>query len=516
MNVVQFSLLLQVALAAGVPSENDLGSEFSTRSFKVPGLLDSSINSNSNWLRAFSPLVAWESVSLRVEVEPLKGGDSKNATESIGVVLDQCASYAVLGNFFFGSAFVHRLGMPSCQLSEVLSNPARIKLRDHRLDNKLPLAAQHPEQCLIAGSDLKCSEVTANRGPAPETHVEQQFHPRYECQVMGIPVLPNPSLSIVSLPGRPCFGDFICFDRVPFRVASLSSGPTATSKTGFDVANSYLLVQKWRAEICHAVASIPLPGFVLMYGKLVGGAMGIILVGCILIFGPSAVAASAFAALHLIGHLLWVVCWSWCCWLIQVHNRPFSRLILHVTGLGFGDSIMSMTGLLAAGVDLGFLFWAGAAGIRYKREIGIFEKLVVARREAIGERRFYAETIDSISLKVLQGAAALASLAMMAGSTNEPAVPLAWLLAFYASRYFYLLRQRQSTIAASLLYQKAAELRLGGFKTSAQVQSEAEEFTRNELESLRVYLRRNRKVVYTLNRKRRSHVWNFIRGGKDF
>ena len=240
MNVVQFSLLLQVALAAGVPSENDLGSEFSTRSFKVPGLLDSSINSNSNWLRAFSPLVAWESVSLRVEVEPLKGGDSKNATESIGVVLDQCASYAVLGNFFFGSAFVHRLGMPSCQLSEVLSNPARIKLRDHRLDNKLPLAAQHPEQCLIAGSDLKCSEVTANRGPAPETHVEQQFHPRYECQVMGIPVLPNPSLSIVSLPGRPCFGDFICFDRVPFRVASLSSGPTATSKTGFDVANSYL------------------------------------------------------------------------------------------------------------------------------------------------------------------------------------------------------------------------------------------------------------------------------------
>ena len=110
--------------------------------------------------------------------------------------------------------------------------------------------------------------------------------------------------------------------------------------------------------------------------------------------------------------------------------------------------------------------------------------------------------VGCIGIMISQGAAALASLAMMAGSTNEPAVPLAWLLAFYASRYFYLLRQRQSTIAASLLYQKAAELRLGGFKTSAQVQSEAEEFTRNELESLRVYLRRNRKVCldYSANR----------------
>lgn len=90
------------------------------------------------------------------------------------------------------------------------------------------------------------------------------------------------------------------------------------------------------------------------------------------------------------------------CWFIQVHNRPFSRLVLCVTGLGIDDSITSMTGILAASLDLAFLAWAGIAGVRYKRDVGIFEKLVVARREAIGERRFYAETVDSMSLKVLQ------------------------------------------------------------------------------------------------------------------
>lgn len=94
---------------------------------------------------------------------------------------------------------------------------------------------------------------------------------------------------------------------------------------------------------------------------------------------------------------------------------------------------------------------------------------------------------------------------MIAGSASEPVVPLAWLLAFYASRYLYFLRQRRTTIAASLAYKKAVESRFGGFKTSAQVQSEAEEFTRKELESLRVYLRRNRKVCVSRLHVHASH-----------
>lgn len=234
--VAQCVLLLLVVLT-GATSENNLGSQFSTRSFKVPGLLDRS----SNWIRAFSPLIAWDSASLHVEVEPPNGFHSENITESIGVVLDQSTSVAVLVNFVFGSAFVRKLGLPSCQLSEVRSNPARIKLRDHRRSTNLPLTAQHPEQCLIAGSKFKCVEVTVNSDSATESaRVEQQLHPRYECQVLGISALPNPSLSVVSLPGRPCFDDFICFDRVSFRVVSVSSGPTATWESGFDVAKSYL------------------------------------------------------------------------------------------------------------------------------------------------------------------------------------------------------------------------------------------------------------------------------------
>ena len=71
-------------------------------------------------------------------------------------------------------------------------------------------------------------------------------------------------------------------------------------------------------------------------------------------------------------------------------------------GGGDGCDPISPAAAAWASADLACFLLAGVAGVRMKRSVGVFERVVVPRREAIGALRFYAESVDSPSLRALR------------------------------------------------------------------------------------------------------------------
>jgi hypothetical protein len=108
---------------------------------------------------------------------------------------------------------------------------------------------------------------------------------------------------------------------------------------------------------------------------------------------------------------------SWA--VLQLHKRPFAKLarclVLSGIGIGGGGSNDDTAALSAAGVawacaDLLCFLLGGVVGVRMKRSVGVFERVVVPRQEAIGARRFFAESVDSPSLRALRVRCAIAKL----------------------------------------------------------------------------------------------------------